>query len=349
MSTPSLSRIRSRSVVTRLAQLGVAGVLLTSCTTSAVPSATPLTGVPSIGISVPLQRIGCTLSNTCVALGANNAGVGPSTVAEYRATSGRWVGLVTPSSVAAQFNTASCWASDCLIGGAEASGNLLWDFHAPSHLVTALAGPIGGVDLVALDCVAVDTCIALDFDAGGALRLSSTLDGGTTWTTPGVIAWAQGDSIGALACHSTNDCLVGVNTASGGVVLKVTHDGGTTWSALDAAASWRSLDAMTCRTRSCVALVTRGGVQRLVRSTTFGQTWRGADLTARASALACTSLRRCVLVGASTTGVPWLAQVSGEVVTVRSLKYVPTPLVDVACGTTACAAVAVTTVLALRP
>ncbi len=346
---PPRSTRRARTLLAPLTALTLAGLLLASCATSAAPGAAPVVGVPSIGISVPLGRVACTLADACVALGASNAGAGPSTTAEYRTVTGRWLGLATPSSPAPQFVASACSQADCLIGGAQAGDDLLWDFHGPDHTLTTLATPTGGVDVGALDCVGPATCVTLDYDAHGAVRLSLTLDGGVTWSTPLVLPWAQGDTIAALACHSTNDCLVGVNTPTGTAALEATHDAGVTWTGLDAASSWSSLDALTCRERSCVALVERQGGQRLLHSTTFGRTWRGVDVAARAAALACTSLRHCVLVGQSTTGAPWLAQVTGDVVSARALKYVAAPLVDVACGTTTCAAVAATTVLAFAP
>ena len=340
---------RGRVVLASLLALGLAGVFLASCTTGSAPSATPIVGLPSIGISVPLQRVACTLGDACVALGATSASVGPSTVAEYRTASSHWLALATPSSPEAQFSATSCWNSDCLIGGAQASGDLLWDYHGSNHSLTALRAPAGGVDLGSLNCFGPARCVALDYDARGDVRLSSSLDGGNTWSAPLVLAWAQGDTIGALACHSTNDCLVGVNTSAGAVVLKVTHDAGVTWTTLDATTSWSSLRALTCRARSCVALVDVQGATQLRRSRTFGQSWRGVNVSGGASALACTSYRHCVLIGKNTTGAPWLAQVSGNVVSARVLRYVPSALVDVACGTNTCAAVAVTTVLAFAP
>jgi hypothetical protein len=46
---------------------------------------------------------------------------------------------------------------------------------------------------------------------------------------------------------------------------------------------------------------------------------------------------------------PWLATVTSGSVTSVKLKYVPTQIADVACGSKICAAIGVTTVLALRP
>jgi hypothetical protein len=78
-------------------------------------------------------------------------------------------------------------------------------------------------------------------------------------------------------------------------------------------------------------------------------TWRETPLTFTASSMACQSATTCLVVGRLPGETPAMAQwrVSGA----RSftLTYVPSPLTDVACGATACVAIGVTTVVALRP
>jgi hypothetical protein len=46
---------------------------------------------------------------------------------------------------------------------------------------------------------------------------------------------------------------------------------------------------------------------------------------------------------------PWLATVTSGSVTSVKLRYVPTQIADVACGSKICVAIGVTTVMALRP
>jgi hypothetical protein len=89
-----------------------------------------------------------------------------------------------------------------------------------------------------------------------------------------------------------------------------------------------------------------------VRTNDFGKKWskvatlRGSNLT-----LACTSLDRCVVGGMTNfqSSLPLLAMVTSGSVQVAKLKYVPSPISDVACGSKICAAVGVTTVMTLRP
>jgi len=58
-------------------------------------------------------------------------------------------------------------------------------------------------------------------------------------------------------------------------------------------------------------------------------------------------LSSCFVAGERTDGEGWLARVDKKVVTNVKLRYVPTPLLGVACGTKVCAAIAVTTVLSI--
>jgi hypothetical protein len=65
--------------------------------------------------------------------------------------------------------------------------------------------------------------------------------------------------------------------------------------------------------------------------------------------LACAAFTRCVAVGQNADQAAWLATLHGSRATTQSLQYVPTPLVEVSCGTKVCAAISVSTVLSLKP
>jgi hypothetical protein len=86
----------------------------------------------------------------------------------------------------------------------------------------------------------------------------------------------------------------------------------------------------------------------LVRSSTFTAQWTGVALHQHASALACVTFTTCVVVGENAKTAPWLATVKDKVLTSDTLRYVPTPLLGVACGSKVCAAIGVTTLLSLR-
>jgi hypothetical protein len=54
-----------------------------------------------------------------------------------------------------------------------------------------------------------------------------------------------------------------------------------------------------------------------------------------------------LIVGENSDGAGWLARVSAKATTNVKLRYVPTPLLGVACGSKVCAAVGVTTLLSV--
>jgi hypothetical protein len=77
--------------------------------------------------------------------------------------------------------------------------------------------------------------------------------------------------------------------------------------------------------------------------------WKTVALSAQAYALACTAYRHCVLGGEKGSGNPWLATYNDAKLVASRLKYVPSPIEDVACALKVCTAIGVSTVLALRP
>ena len=98
-----------------------------------------------------------------------------------------------------------------------------------------------------------------------------------------------------------------------------------------------------------MALATTATRTRLVRTTSFGRSWTSVSLDYSANALACTTTVTCVVGGQKDALTPWVALVRRGVVIAVPLRYVPTPVIDVACGTKVCAAIGVTTLLALAP
>jgi hypothetical protein len=87
----------------------------------------------------------------------------------------------------------------------------------------------------------------------------------------------------------------------------------------------------------------------VVRTDTFCRVWRDVSLVGRARALACTTISRCVVVGQTTSSGSWLSTIKELRVKNVALKYVPSTLVDVACGAKVCAAIGDSTLLSLRP
>src|SRR5665647_3932476 len=111
----------------RVVVVAVAAALaLAGCGSAPSATATPVVGIPSLSIVVPLSTVGCTSSNSCLALGGNGSDVAPSATGQVRHANGAWSALSLPSVQSGTVATTSCWSTGCLIGGAQSSGNLLW-------------------------------------------------------------------------------------------------------------------------------------------------------------------------------------------------------------------------------
>jgi hypothetical protein len=159
------------------------------------------------------------------------------------------------------------------------------------------------------------------------------------------MSWAKGDTITALACGAVFDCLVGALSAHHRFVLYVTRDGGVTWNQRSTSSAWTSMTSLSCAQLHCVALASTAHSSELIRSNTFARAWTSVSLGQRATALACWTLTSCVVVGQRSNATPWLATVNSGAPVNATLRYVPTPLLGVACGTKRCAAIGVTTVV----
>jgi len=341
---------RTGSIAVQCSIFLVAALVLASCGVSTTASSSaPVEGVPTFGISVALQKVACTLNDSCVAIGASSASLGPTSVGEYRQASGRWALLTVPAVSSAQIMSSSCSSSDCLIGGAQSTGDLVWDYNASTHTVTNVVAPPGGVGVSAIDCLDPLSCVVGDVGFNGLPRIFATIDGGTTWTTPTPVTWAAGATIRTIACESATNCLASSTSTNGQVRLEVTFDAGVTWTKRSTPSSWTALSSIGCRARNCVALASAAAGSRIVRTNSFGRTWKATELTVSATALACTTTEKCLAVGQASSSASVLEQIVGGAVSLRKLRYVPSALLDVACGHTVCAAIAATTLLALKP
>lgn len=345
MNRPSA---RARTPWRAPAALVIGALLLAGCNSTL--AVTHVTGTPSIGISVPLRTVACTTTGSCVALGTTGSNLVPSSVGEYRENNGTWSTLVVPGAPSSVITAASCWSIGCLIGGEQPSGNLLWGYNASSQSLVVLRAPSVGQGVRALDCFALATCaVIVGTGVNAVSKLSFTTDGGATWSRGLTLDWSLGETVSDLSCTDSTDCLVSAVSSSSTLDLEVTHDGGLTWTARSTPSAWTSLTSLTCSALRCVGLAQRSTTSLLVRTSTFARTWTTEKLAARANAIACATLRHCVIAGERSSGAPWLATFDDAKLSVTSLKYVPSPLVDVACGAKLCAAIGVSTVLTLRP
>ncbi|MBW4078734.1 MAG: hypothetical protein HIU84_09560, partial [Acidobacteria bacterium] len=294
----------------------------------------------------------------CIAVGTTGSQLVPTSVGEYRQGTGTWSSLNVPAAPSSLITSVSCWATGCLIGGIQPSGTLLWSYNASSQSVSVQNAPLGGEGVRALDCFATDSCAALVNVAStnGSANTSASLtaisftsDGGVTWSTPSPLPWTLAETVKSASCTDTLTCMVSAVSGAGTLDVEVTHDAGVTWLARTTPSSWANLVSLHCVSLKCVGIANAATTSVVVRTSTFGRLWRVSALPVKANALACTSLSTCVVVGESASGRAWLATLSNSTYVVHPLRYVPSPLVDVACGTKTCAAIGVSTVLALRP
>jgi hypothetical protein len=199
---------------------------------------------------------------------------------------------------------------------------------------------VDALNCIDLNCALVDTSAQV-----GGPRFSISADDGLTWTNPLSMSWAKGDTITTMACGAIFDCVVGALSPLHKFLLYVTRDGGTTWHERATPTAWTTMTSLTCAQLKCVALASTAHSSLLIRSTTFARTWSSVSLAQRANALACSATSSCVVVGQRTTATPWLATLHQSTAVNSSLRYVPTPLLNVACGTKRCVAIGVTTLL----
>ena len=338
------SKVRSAWWVGVLA--AASALTLAGCMTQ---STLHVIGLPSIGISVPLRLTACTTSGSCIAVGTTGSSTTPSSVGEYRESNGVWNSLAVPAAPSSLITSASCLSTQCLIGGLSPTGNLLWTYNASSQSVIPLDTLRAGQGIRSLSCFGISSCAAIV--AGGvdaASTISFSADAGTSWSTPVALTWSKGDTVSALTCTSSLDCIATATTGTNSVVVERSRDGGNTWVSRATRVAWTNLTWLSCHGLVCNALATTSSKTYVVRTKNFGRTWLENSLPAQGNALACASINKCVVVGQKRNDSPWFATSDDLQLTVATLKYVPSPLLAVACAKTVCTALGVSTVLAYR-
>jgi hypothetical protein len=340
-----------RSLVRIVSTCSIAGLVLASCATATV--ATPhVTGLPAISISVPLSTVACTTDNSCVAIGTSNLNVSPTSVGEYRSPSGRWSSLTVPSADSSTYvQSASCWNNGCLFVGSHTSGAVVWRYDAASHSIAVEQGPPGPYGIATVSCYAAMTCAVLDSSKNGPQFLT-TDNGGATWSSPVTFTVLSNDTVSSLSCTSKGTCMASFLNSSNGIDVYVSSNAGATWTLRTgfSTITWAALTSLNCDGRACVGLAKLFSGWRVERTDNLGRSWtRVASISYSPYAMACTRLDRCVVGGLKGSSLPWLSVLSSGKLTSAKLKYIPSPISDIACGSTVCAAIGVTTVIALRP
>lgn len=341
---------RARPAWHALTVVTITAIGLAGCNSSNTAAVARVTGIPSIGISVPLHTVACTTTDSCIALGTTGAQLIPTSVAEYRQGNGNWSSLNVPAAPSSVITSASCWKTGCLVGGIQPSGSLLWGYNASSQSVSARDTPSKSQGVRALDCFADASCtVVVNVPSTNVSAIAFTSDGGTTWSDAAPIPWTLAETVKSVSCTDGLDCMVSAVSGAGTLDVEVTHDAGVTWTARVTPTSWQTLASLHCAHLKCVGLAMTDHSSVIVRTSTFGRLWNATTLPVKANALACTTMTKCVIGGQTASNGPWLATLTGTTYVVSPLRYVPSPVLDVACGTTVCAGIGVSTVLALHP
>ncbi len=342
-------------VVARLGPASLAAALALAACGSTTPAIVTqhVGGVPSISLSVPLSAVACTTTDTCIAVGTSVTSVGPSSVGEFRALTGGWRNIATPSAVqTTNITTSSCWGSGCLFGGQSPSGDVFWLYDATAATVTAVTSPPNSLGVDGISCYATLSCAAVDDEKSDAPRFLTTTDGGVTWTPHSPLVVSSGEQVSAFTCATALSCMA-IGSFQNGVMVYVTNDGGSTWSVRTTppTSTWLQLTSLTCQHSACVGLVGLHSGWYVVRTKNFGKSWKRGGAVKTLSYLACSSVQKCVAAGQTnqTSDTPWIATVEASKVTPLRLKYVPSGIIGVSCGRKICAAIGDTTVMALSP
>ncbi len=337
---------QTRGVGRSVVLLTCATLLLAGCASAS----TTLTGVgqPSISINSPLTVVSCTTANICVSVGASGRANAPTATAQVRNKRGVWSLLKAPSAPVAVFNAGSCAVIRCLFGGAQGPRELLWSIDADTGALRVLNGPAGGLVIRDISCASDHDCAVLDEAANQVPRLSFTTNGGATWSAPRTLRWTAGKTT-TLDCPFSRDCYAATTSLQHHVTLRQTLNGGATWRAIATPASWTSLRALSCAV-SCVALATTTkGSEVALPPTTTATAWSETRVPFDAADLACSTSTTCVAVGHFANQAPAMALWRPHSVENVALTYVPTPLTAVACQSTICVAIGITTTVAFKP
>lgn len=337
-----------KRVFRALALAGIGALVLAGCGSGAKAIAGPLTvrGTPATSIAVPLSGVGCTANDVCVAVGSSSANLGAPAEGEVSTPRGRWLNLAVPPSPSPLFTSSACAGTQCLFAGSEPGRDLLWSFSTTDGALTAATPPTGGIGVDALSCSRT-YCALVDTAANGTLRFVSSTDAGGTWSAPIALSWAKGDAVTSLSCSGVATCVLSAVTSRSTVSLEVTANAGATWQARPTTGSWSTLGSIHCYRVDCVAVATVANTSSLVRTKNLFVRVTVVALGHLANALACTTVLSCVAVGQDANGAAWLATIARDTASPAVLRYVPTPLLDVACGSALCAATGVTTLVSV--
>lgn len=284
--------------------------------------ATQLAGDGHGGI---LNAVDCFNPTTCVAVGTDSSHWGVTTIATLSGAQWDWsaqAAVVADATGAGELFTLTCTgAGTCEALGADHAGNSVIARSTDGGAgwsADALIANDGATGTVAANaptsvvCPSTSRCVSVGTDALGRAFVTTSSDGGLTWSREKLfnVASLPGEGpLSAVSCSGSLCVAVGTNDANESVVTRST-DAGRTWSAerqLTSDASGASyIQSVDCvGTSMCVAVGWDNLSQPIfTHSTNGGRNWSkeqtiGIDFSSEGflDRVACANAHRCVAVG----------------------------------------------------
>jgi hypothetical protein len=340
-------------VVLRRVLLPVAGLLLAGCAV-ATPAAAPLPeamGHPALDPLVTLSVVACQPLRWCIAAGTNptSAAVGSASVEISAGGHGKWAKVNAPSLDDATLSTAACWASGCLLGGADARGPLLEIVNPKKRDASIESARLPGISVAALACPTAGRCLALVTTQVATSVWQSTTSG-SSWHEVHALP-ATPSTATSLSCPTARVC-VAAGTGPTGAEAARTSDGGARWSLAALPPGLEVFTAVSCGPSWCMATARlRDGRTELLQSRNRGASWaRFATSLARPEAVACVTATTCVAAGSGSGGGAIASYRRPGVEHVLTIEFVPDPLLAVACASvTHCAGITQASTVSFSP
>ena len=260
-----------------------------------------------------LSAAACPSATDCVAVGQSGTAAGTIDPAVVQSSDGgaTWVGRPVPVGGFVPSAIACSTPAHCVMAGYDenqrvdvflvsANGGATW---APGS--NAGGAPPSGGSPAAVACTTATTCLAVTQPAMGVATgaVSTTADGGHTWTTAGHLPSTVLPA--AEACPTFDGCVV---VGDGGGLAWTTHDGGGSWVPSVTPTALGALAAVRCWTAEACVAVGQSSLRTPLALWTAdgGRTWAVApspDVTGGLDAVACPGRRVCVAVGGSQLGI----------------------------------------------
>lgn len=201
---------------------------------------------------VSLTGISCTGPKFCIAVGSKATdNTSCPSGSSYSSTNGGQTWSTTALGCVAPTNVSCSSATTCEVIGQAFSGSAQYgqimgtsDGGASWQIQYKLVG--GTTSLNGITCTSTKDCLVV----GGSLKVPilTTVDGGTTWTSPP--APSTEGALGAVACDTSQTC-----QAVGSGLSLSTADGGSTWGTEATPVGIEQITSVTCPAATrCVAV-----------------------------------------------------------------------------------------------